>query len=54
MTDYCEFDKSFFAKGQDITLLEDEAFSKYVQKGEKGVLIVDLQAHRVVSEFLII
>ena len=43
---YCEFETSIFSKGQDITLVEDEKFSKYVVSGEKGKIIADLQAGR--------
>ena len=53
ITDYCEFDTSLFAKGQDITLLEEKTFNKFVLKEEKGSLIVDLQAHRTINILII-
>ena len=43
---YCEFETSIVNKGQDIYLVEDEKFSKYVVKEEKGKFIADLQNGR--------
>ena len=53
LEDFCEFDTSLFAKGQDIVLLEERTFSKFIQKGETGQLIVDLQSHRIISILVI-
>ena len=39
---FCEFETSIFSKGQDITLIQDEKFSKFVISGEEGNFIVDL------------
>ena len=38
---YCEFETSIFSKGQDITLVENEKFSKFVVNEEKGSFIAD-------------
>ena len=43
---YCEFETSIFNKGQDIYLVEDEKFSKFVVKEEKGKFVADLQNGR--------
>ena len=40
---YCEFETSIFTKGQTITLVEDEKFSKFVLKGETGTFKIDLK-----------
>ena len=49
---YCEFETSIFSKGQDISLIEDEKFSKFVIKGEKGSLVADLQDGRKVQRLI--
>ncbi len=41
---YCEVDTSIFVQGQEIYLAEGEKFSKYVVKGEKGVINADLKS----------
>ena len=46
---YCEFETSIFNKGQNIILIENEKFSKYVVSEEKGVFIADLQGQREVQ-----
>ena len=46
-SDYCEFDLSVFSKGQDIDLIENQKLYKYVLKGEKGNLLVNLQQNRI-------
>ena len=43
---YCEFETSIFQKEQDIYLVENEKFSKYLNAGEKGNIISDLQKGR--------
>ena len=40
---YCEFETSIFSEGQDITLVDNEKFSKFVLREEKGSFIIDLQ-----------
>ena len=40
---YCEFETSIFEKEQDITLVENEKFSKFVLSNEKGSFIADLK-----------
>ena len=40
---YCAFDTSIFFYQQTITLVENEKFSKFVLKGEKGIIKVDLK-----------
>ena len=46
---YCEFETSIFNKGQNIFLIENEKFSKFVVSGEKGVFIADLQNQKEVQ-----
>ena len=46
---YCEFETSIFYKDQDITLVEDEEFSKFVVSGEKGKFYADLKSGRQVQ-----
>ena len=48
-SEYCEFETSIFSKGQNLTLIEDEKFSKYLISGEKGKIIADLQTGRQVQ-----
>ena len=50
--DFCEFDMNIFAKGQDIILIENEKFSKYVESGV-GNLIVDLKRDRIIERITI-
>ena len=40
---YCEFESSIFNQKGDITLVEDEKFSKYVLKNDKGRFKIDLK-----------
>ena len=40
---YCEFETSIFNNKGGITLVEEEKFSKYVLKGDKGRFRIDLQ-----------
>ena len=40
---FCEFETSIVSKGQDITLIENEEFSKFVINEEKGSFIANLQ-----------
>ena len=49
---YCEFETSIFSKGQDISLIENEKFSKFVIKGEKGSLVADLQEGRKIQRLI--
>ena len=49
--DYCEFDTSIFYKGQDITILENQIFYKYLFKGENGLILADLKNNRIVERF---
>ena len=46
---YCEFETSIFSKGQDITLIENEKFSKFCLNVENGNIIADLQRGRQVQ-----
>ena len=46
---YCEFETSIFSKGQDIILVENEKFSRFALKGEKGTFVADLQSARKVQ-----
>ena len=46
---YCLFETSIFSKGQDVILVEDEKFSKFAFKGEKGKFVADLQSARKVQ-----
>ena len=46
---YCEFETSIFSRGQDITLIEDEKFSKFCLNDENGYIIADLQNGRQVQ-----
>ena len=41
--EYCEVDTSIFKVGQTINLVENERFSKYVLKEDKGIIKVDLK-----------
>ena len=50
--DYCEFDMNIIAQGQDIVLIENEKFSKFVETGV-GNLIVDLKRDRIVERVTI-
>ena len=43
---YCLFETSIFSKGQDVILVEDEKFSRFAFKGEKGRFVADLQSAR--------
>ena len=43
---YCEFETSIFSKGQDVVLVENEKFSRFALKGEKGTFVADLQSAR--------
>ncbi len=40
---YCEVDTSIFIQGQEISLIENEKFSKFVLKGEKGIFNMNLE-----------
>ena len=40
---YCEVDTSAFIPEQEIVLVENQKFSKYAQKDEKGTFIIDLK-----------
>jgi hypothetical protein len=40
---YCEFDISFNVVGKTITLVENEQFSKFVLKGDKGIFKLDFK-----------
>jgi hypothetical protein len=46
---YCEFETSIFCKGQDVVLVENEKFSRFALKGEKGTFVADLQSARKVQ-----
>ena len=48
-TGVCEFETSIFEKNQDIYLVEDETFSKYVVAEEKGVFVADIQSGRAIQ-----
>lgn len=50
--DYCEFDLNINAQGQDIILLENEKFSKFVEVGV-GNLVVDLKRDRIIERLTI-
>ncbi len=41
---YCEVESSVFTKGKEITLIENEEFSKFVTKEEKGTFKLDLKS----------
>ena len=43
---YCEFETSIFSKGQPVYLVENEKFSRFALKGEKGTFVADLQSGR--------
>ena len=43
---YCEFETSIFSKGQEVNLVENEKFSRFALKGEKGTFVADLQSGR--------
>ena len=45
-SDYCEFETSIFSNGQDIPLIENQKFSKYVVKEEKGKFIAQIGKER--------
>lgn len=51
--DYCEFETSLIYRGQDIKLIEGEKFYKYILKGEKGNLVIDLGHNRVVTRLTV-
>ena len=46
---YCEFETSIFSRGQNITLIENEKFSKFCLNDENGYIIADLQRGRQVQ-----
>ena len=50
---YCEFETSIIPKKQDIYLVEDEIFSKYVVKEEQGVFRADIQSGRQIQRLTI-
>ena len=50
---YCEFETSIISKSQDIYLVEEEKFSKYVTSGEKGKFIIDLQSGRKIQRLTV-
>ena len=50
---YCEFETSIISKSQDIYLVEDEKFSKYVISQEKGKFIIDLQSGRQIQRITV-
>ena len=50
---YCEFDISLFSKGQDITLLEEKTFSKFILSYETGNMIVNLQSNGIINLLVI-
>ena len=43
---YCEFETSIFSKGQPVYMVENEKFSRFALKGEKGTFVADLQSGR--------
>jgi len=43
---YCEFETSIFSKEQPVDLVENEKFSRFAVKGEKGTFIADIQSGR--------
>ena len=51
--DYCEFDTSLFSNGQDITLLEEKTFSKFLLRMETGNIIVNLQSNKIIISLVI-
>ena len=51
--DYCEFDTSIFLRGQNIELIENQKLYKYILKGEKGNLVIDLHENRIVSRITV-
>ena len=50
---YCVFDTSLFAKGQDITLLQEKSFSKFILEGEKGNMKIDLLYNKIIDTIII-
>ena len=46
---FCEFETSIFSKGQAITLIENEKFSKFVISGETGSFIADFQEAKIIQ-----
>ena len=50
---YCEFETSVISKSQDIYLVEDEKFSKYVLAQEKGKFIIDMQSGRQIQRLTV-
>ena len=50
---YCEFETSFVSKGQDVYLIENEKFSKYLVKDEKGKFVIDLQSGRQIQRLTV-
>ena len=50
---YCEFETSIISKQQDIYLVEDEKFSKFVVAQEKGKFVIDLQSGRQVQRLTV-
>ena len=46
---FCEFETSIFSKGQAITLIENEKFSKYVISEETGSFIADFQNAKIIQ-----
>ena len=42
---FCEFDINLFGKEQEITLIKEKSFPKFVLKGEKGTMKVDLSTN---------
>ena len=50
---YCEFETSIINKQQDIYLVEDEKFSKFVLAQEKGKFIIDLQSGRQIQRLTV-
>ena len=51
--EYCEFETSIFSKSQDIYLIEEEKFSKYLIEGEQGKFIIDLNNGRQIKAVLV-
>ena len=45
--DYCEFETSILYKGQDMTLVENQKFFKFILKGESGNIYIDLKDNRI-------
>ena len=50
---YCEFETSIISKSQDIYLVEDEKFSKYVISQEKGKFVIDLESGRQIQRITV-